>query len=170
MDLIDETYFLPRLIALQECVCSELEKAGAGSSLCFCGIVPAGRPPIGLMDCGPGKSCGVAWVAPANVFPYTVFPQPATAPIARCSQPMAMQVQIGVARCHPRPPQGKGTLDPQDTFNATRLYLSDMAAVKRAILCCFPKRDGDYQATIQSWEPMPAEASVSGGIWTAVIG
>lgn len=170
MDLIDETFFLPRLMRLQECVCEELEKAG-GPSLCFCGLVPAGRPPLGLMDCRDTKACGVAWVAPTTVFSSTSFPLPDEDALA-CNAPLAMGVQIGVARCHPRPGRGKATLDPQDTFEAVRLYMSDMAAVKRALLCCFPKSGGnvEYLSSATSWEPIDPEADASGGVWTGVIG
>ena len=169
-ELIEEKFFLPRLMRLQECLCEELEKAG-GPSLCFCGLVPAGRPPLGLMQCGDNKPCGVAWVAPVGAYPVGVFPAPADPASTPCNGPLAMRVQVGIARCHPRPRRGQSTLDPQDTFEAVRLYMSDMAAAKRAILCCFGKTDGkDYDVALESWEPMDPEASASGGIWTAVIG
>lgn len=169
-DLVDEKFFLPRLMALQECLCDELEKA-KGPGLCFCGLVPAGRPPLGLMNCASG-SCGVAWVAPVGAFPYQIFPQATDLGTTRtqCAMPMAMTVQLGVARCLPRPKQGSTMPDAQDMFDATRLYLSDMAAVRRALSCCFPAADKDYQAALQSWEPLDPSASASGGVWTAVIG
>ena len=166
--LVDEKVFLPRLMALQECLCAELEKAG-GPAPCFCGLVPAGRPPLGVMNCAKGD-CGVAWVSPVNVFPYGVFPMQNEGAVTKCASPMAMRVQIGVARCHPKVPQGRTSLDPQQAFDATRLYLSDMAAAKRALLCCFPQGNRDYQVALESWEPLPAEAGVAGGIWSAVIG
>lgn len=169
-DLVDEKFFLPRLMALQECLCAELEKA-KGPGLCFCGLAPAGRPPLGLMNCAKG-ACGVAWVSPVAAFPYTQFPAQADglALPVRCAVPMAMSVQVGVARCYPKPRPGMATIDPQDSFEATRLYMSDMAAVKRALVCCFPEVDRDFQIAVGAWEPLAVEASASGGSWTAVIG
>ena len=169
-NLVDDKFFLPRLMRLQECLCEELEKAG-GPSLCFCGLVPASRPPLALMDCGKEAGCGVAWVAPVTAFPASSFPVPDEDGAFACASPMAMTVEVGIARCHPRPRRGNATLDPQDTFEAVRLYMSDMAAARRAILCCFARTpEEEYQASLTSWAPMDPEAGVSGGSWTAVIG
>lgn len=168
-NLVDDKFFLPRLMRLQECLCEELEKAG-GPGLCFCGLTPVGRPPLGLMDCSSGE-CGVAWVSPVSLFPYGTFPAPADGLRSSCATPMAMRVQLGVARCHPRPRRGNATIDAQDSFEAVRLYLSDMAAVKRALQCCFTSTPGkDYIVSLESWEPLEPESNASGGSWTAVIG
>lgn len=166
--LVDEKFFMPRLMALADCLCDELAKAG-GPSLCFCGLVPAGRPPLGLMNCASGD-CGVAWISPIGTFPYSIFPQQAEPTASKCAIPLAMRVQIGVARCFPRPRTGKTQPDPQDTFDAMRLYLSDMAALKRAALCCFPEGNRDWMVALESWEPIEPQGSASGGVWTAVIG
>ena len=166
--LVEEQFFFPRMMALTKCVKAELLAAG-GPGLCFSGLVPAGRPPLGVMNCGTTGCGGVAWVAPVTAYPVGVFPSEGEV-AERCVTPMAMTVQVGVARCHPRPRQGMTTVDEQDAFEAARLYMSDMAAVKRAILCCFPKDNPNYQVALGTWEPLPPEASASGGSWTAYIG
>ena len=136
-DLRDEARFFPALQRLQECLCSELEKAG-GPDLCFCGLTPAGSPPIGIMDCN-AKTCGVAWVTPTTIFPTDTFPIPDELQISPCTSQIALSFEIGVARCYPRPQGREAQADPQAYFDALRLYLSDMAAVRRAIICCFGK-------------------------------
>lgn len=170
-DLVDDDFILPRLQALVECVCAELEKAG-GPSLCYCGLMVGTIAPIGILNCSDDKGCGVAWVRPMGGAVSASFPEAEEASTA-CVSPLVFQVEIGVGRCAPRR-QGREGWDPQEMFEATRLYMSDMRAVKRALLCCFPaagKALGkDYQSALGTWEPIEQSAGVSGGIWTGWIG
>lgn len=173
-NLVDDTTFFPVLQALKECLCEELGKAG-GPSLCFCGL-SVGQPPFGLMDCKDGKACGIAWVSPVTAFPSLTFPaavEPGTQGVG-CGTRLVMQVEVGVARCAPRAPQRGTTYDPQDTFDKTRLYMSDMQAARRAILCCLPlvRLDGGRKpdVAIEAWSPIDVASGASGGTWTAYIG
>jgi hypothetical protein len=168
--LTDEKRFFPMLARLQECLCKELAEAG-GPSLCYCGLmVGTSPPPFGLMDCSKGD-CGVAWVRPMLAYPSTAFPaQDADGGNQRaCAGPLAMQVEAGVARCAPRAQGRSAQPDPQDVFDAARLYMSDMAAVRRAIACCFGK-DRDVQFSMGQWSPLAVSAGSAGGYWTFWIG
>jgi hypothetical protein len=167
MDLIDEKKFFPILSRLVECRGTDLAKAG-GPSLCYCGLMIGDVTPLALMDCS--TQCGVAWVRPAGAFPSTSFPLPVDASQAiSCASPLAMAVEVGVARCAPRG-QGKALYpDPQDMFDAARLYMSDMAAMRRAILCC-GKQSPEVLFSLGEWSPIPVQGGVSGGVWSISVG
>lgn len=166
-DLVEDRVFQPILGEVLTAVRTELEAAG-GPGLCFCGIVPAGRPPLGVMDCE-SKLCGVAWISPASAFPSTAFPAPDEEGMpVPCQTGMAMDLQIGVARCMPRPGRGEARVSEQTYFETTRLILSDMAAVRRALLCTFGARR-DRRVMLRTWEPIEPEGGATGGVWTVSV-
>lgn len=81
-----------------------------------------------------------------------------------------MEVEIGVARCAPRAAGKDMYPDPQHVFEAMRLYMADLAAVKRAVLCCFPEKEPKALVAIGAWQPLEAAGGISGGTWQAWIG
>lgn len=171
-DLVDEEKFWPRLQALSECLCTALAEAH-GPALCYCGLwVGDAQPYLGPIMNG---CSGIAWVRPVQTFPSLIFPEPAEASSRpHCSTPLAMQVEIGVARAMPRPADARTMPDPQQMYDAARLYMSDMAAVHKALACCFgnskdPERR-EWQFALGDWTPLPSGAGVSGGSWFAFIG
>lgn len=166
-DLVDETKFLPLLQALHACVDAELTAAG-GPSLCFSGIVlGSSPPPLGLMDCT--KQCGVLWIRPVSAFESNPFPQPTIGlDASRCTNPLAMEVEIGIARCYPRPSGTAMYPDPQAVFEAVRLGMSDFKAIRKAITCCF--NTSDREVALGAWTPLEAAMGAAGGTWQAWIG
>lgn len=168
LTLVEETHFFPILTNLFECLKAELAASG-GDSLCFIGLTPAGRPPLGVMTCKEGHGCGVAWISPVSAFPSSDFPAPDEGGEVAIKNPnLAMEIEVGVARCYPQPQGRESQADPQAYFEAMRLYLSDMAAMKRAIDCCFRWSQGEPpppQHSIGSWSPLEPEARASGGTW-----
>lgn len=165
-NLVDETRFFPALGGLLECLKAELAAAG-GPELCFIGITPSGNPPLGTMQCG--KRSGVAWISPVSVFPSSAFPTPDEGGDPMVRAPLAMEVMVGVARPYPAPKDRNERADAQDYFDATRLYLSDMAAMRRAIECCFTQAPGGplpLDHAIGQWTPMEPEFRASGGTWS----
>lgn len=169
-NLVDEKRLFPRIARLQECLCTALAEAG-GPGLCYCGVMVGDNPPpFGLLDCAKGD-CGVAWVRPMSAYPSASFPiqdDGATGGSA-CAKPLAMQVEVGVARCAPRPKGRDAQPDEQAVFDAFRLYMSDMAAVRKAVACCFGS-DRDNQFAMGQWTPLALQAGTSGGYWTLWVG
>lgn len=164
-DLVEDRIIFPVLQRLQECLCAELAKA-AGPALCYCGLMVGDIMPLELMKCGPGECGGVAWVRPVQIFSSLEFPAPTEG--ATCYAPIAALVEVGVARCYPRG-DPRLPMDPQEMFEASRLYMSDMAAIRRAIKCCLADDAFQGSHALSGWEPIPASGGVSGGTWTVTI-
>lgn len=164
-NLVEETTLFPIIAKLQECLCSELGKAG-GPALCYCGVFIGDLAPLAMMDCS--KECGAAWVRPVTAFPSSAFPVPADPTASRCGSPLAMTLEVGVARCAPRAPRGALYPNPQDMFNALRLYMSDMKAALRAISCCMKGQRG-VEYSLGDWTPLPVQGGISGGVWTVTV-
>lgn len=165
--LVEERHFYPLLAKLQECLCTELSAAG-GPALCFCGVMIGDTAPLSLMDCS--TNCGVAWVRPMAIFPTLTFPLAADpSQTITCDAPRAMMIEVGVARCAPRAQGHDLYPDPQSTFDALRLYMSDSDAILRAIKCCLgANRSVDY--ALGQWSPIPVMGGVSGGMWQVTVG
>lgn len=147
MALREDTSIYPLLIELASCLCQQMD-AIDGPDLCYCGITTGN---IALDYCGgsceSGGCGGQAWVRLVDGFPSSIFPT-VDAVMTNCNSPWAFSLEIGVARCAPigdvngvngyTPP----TLAQQ--VEAIRLQTADMAAMRRALQCCFAKTDRDY--------------------------
>ena len=173
-NLVDEEKFWPMLQALAECLCKSLAEAN-GPDLCYCGLwLGDTDPPLGV-GCSGGSQCGIAWVRPIEVFPSVAFPDPLDAASRpNCSSPLAMTVDLAISRCMPGPKESRQQMpDPQDVYDALRLQMSDMRALRRAVQCCFgakvPERR-DWQYTLGPWAPIPTGARVTGGRLLLTIG
>jgi len=164
-DLVDDRIMWPVLQRLQECLCAELARAG-GPELCYCGHMVGDIMPLDLMQCGPGGCGGVAWIRPMQAFSSSQFPTPDEAP--SCVAVLAMPIEIGVARCYPHM-DVKKRMDPQAMFEASRLYMSDMQAMRRAVKCCLADESFQGSYAMGTWEPLEAQGGVSGGTWTVTI-
>lgn len=172
-DFVDEPMF-QTLALLSECLCQELAATG-GPGLCYCGLwLGSAAPPLGVADCK-DKDCGVAWVRLVSAFPSGIFPTPDQEGVTRCASPMVYQVEIGVARCAPRP-EGRAMFpDAQAMFEANRLYMSDMRAAARALRCCLPEANkkaggSEILVALGAWDPLEYAAGKSGGTWTGYFG
>jgi hypothetical protein len=172
-DFVDDPIF-EVISRLSDCLCSELEAAG-GPGLCYCGLaIGAAPPPFGMADCSNGD-CGVAWVRLVSGFPSTSFPLPNQVASTSCASPLAYQVELGVARCAPVATGRELFPDKQATFDAARLYMGDMRAMKRALLCCLPaeqKQAGGPAIVVQAgtWTPLDNAGGRSGGLWSGFVG
>jgi hypothetical protein len=146
MALREDTLAYPTVISLSACLCLELEKSG-GPALCYCGPI-AGE--VSLDYCGggcDGTGCGgQAWVRLLDVFPSSVFPS-VDSTLANCRSPFAFTIEVGVARCAPMGESGaNGYVPPtmEQNVEAIRLQAADIAAMRRAVQCCFGEGDVDY--------------------------
>lgn len=175
-DLVDDPMFMA-VARLAECLCKELADA-KGPSLCFCGLwVGTSQPPLGVAKCADGEGCGVAWVRLVGAFPSSSFPVPDDGlQQSSCATPLAYEVEIGVGRCAPRA-EGREVLpSEQALFDAQRLYMSDMRAAKRALLCCLPEAQRKAEpgrqlvVSLGAYRPLDNAGGKSGGVWQGFIG
>lgn len=168
--LVDDPMF--KVVSrLADCLCKELA-AAKGPDLCYCGLwFGDGIPPLGANGCK-----GTAWVRLVSAFPSRNFPQPDDLSLpSACSTRLAYEVEIGVARYAPRAEGREVMPDPQQIFNATRLYASDLRAASRALRCCLPEEQKRAQApdilvALGQYTPLPYAAGRSGGTWQGWIG
>jgi hypothetical protein len=168
-DLVEEDRFWPILMRTLECLTTTLDAAN-GPARCYTGFMIGDQAsPLGVMNCKDGKCGGVAWVRPVQAFPSDPFPQPAEG--QACVAPLAMTIEIGVARCAPRA-QGQNMYpDPQEMFNALRLYMADMRALRKTICCVKGHPDArEFLFAETSWDPIPVGAGVSGGSMVFTVG
>lgn len=169
-DLVEDRRFQSALGNLLGALREELDDAN-GPGLCFCGLVPAGQPPLGVMNCD-NSACGVAWVSAGPVFPTLSFPERMEGMVGfdpSCGMTLAMEVTVGVARCSPRAQGREARPTEQAYFESTRLILSDMRAMLRAL-----QRPLDPHRRMQmlpmTWAPLEPMGGATGGVWSAVIG
>jgi hypothetical protein len=164
-DLVEEERFWPVLTKTLECLTAEIDKA-KGPPRCYTGfMVGDAAGPLGVAaDC---KS-GVAWVRPVQGFPSAEFPQPTDA--YHCGIPDAMTIEIGIARYAPRAEGRNMQPDPQEMFNATRLYMSDFAVMRRTICCVQAEYKNVLDVSRGAWDPIPVGAGLAGGTWTFTVG
>lgn len=141
------------MVALQQCVCEEITKRGL-PSVCFCGVVPG---QIAVHDFAEE---GMAWVRMANAFPATTFPSQDLT-LRNCAAPLAYQFEVGIVRCVEVDDDGEPPTVEQQ-FEATRLQMADMEAMRVAIQCCLPNAD----KILGNYTPFGPQGAVIGGWWT----
>lgn len=169
-EFVDDPRFYPVLGQLLVCLESELA-ANGGPGLCYLGpALGDAPPPFGLMDCD-GAGCGVAWVRPALTYTSLAFPvQDDPGGTQGRIPPLAMEIEVGVARCYPRAQGRQQYPSNAAMLDALRLYMSDMQAMRRAIVCCFGSEEmRRRKSVLGAWTPLSAAAGVSGGTWSAWI-
>lgn len=151
----------PMANELAACLCIEAKLEDA----CFCGVYPGSRAPYELAGACE-ESCGAGYVRLDRAYPSTAFPAEATA--ATCATRLAFRFTVGVLRCFP------GSLDaevPEQAMftNWAEAQYADMAAIRRAIKCCFGTKFEDQDYVLGAWVPVPLQAGVGGGEWQVVV-
>ena len=124
----------PLLYDLRDCLAHEISKVASPPAVTC--IRPGDRVEL-LLSTERDECCeGLAWVRYVNDYPSQDFPaQDVT--FQRC-MPMqyAVVVELGVARCAPRP--GANEIPECEEWTAVNdAVMDDGAAIRRAILCCF---------------------------------
>lgn len=160
MPLVEDKEIYPAMVKLAGCLEVEMEKAGF--SLCFCGVVPGFE---GVVDfCGDGGMCeggecgGTAWVRLSTGFTSTDGVTQIQSPSVRT---MAWTLEVGAATCAFVSAEGMSL---EENIDTTRRQLAQMAAMKRAILCCF--RDTPTQYALGPYNPLPVLGGCVEGTWT----
>lgn len=163
----EDSIVYPRMIKLLACLCEEITASGL-PALCRCAVVPG---PEAVMDmcgaCENGKCGGQAWVRLVDANPSRTFPA-LDDTSQNCKSPLAFQLELGVARCLPTgtnsPVRGYEPPSVEQLLEATRLQMADMAAMRRAVMCCFGEDDATYLLT--TYQPLSVTGDCGGGTWT----
>lgn len=150
----------PGVSALVSCLCQEMEAANLGP-LCLCSPLPGSQI---ALDYG---TEGMAWVRVVGAWPSETFPAQAPSRGRSCTAPLAIQLEVGAARCAPAiGDQGElPTLTEQ--FDVTRLQMADMAAMRRAIQCCATAQPGLIE--LGQYTPGGPQGGVVWGTWSVFI-
>ena len=152
-----DTTIKPILLELSACLCAEL----ADPSLCFCDVIAGmGIPVDYVSDCN-----GVAYVRLITSYPSTDFPTPDTR--NGCNSLLAFQVGVGVLRPAPKMDH-QGNVDPADVKTTSLQVLDDVAAIRKAIRCCFASKYEDVEYLMAEYTPIE-DPSVAGGEWIVTI-
>jgi len=162
VEVREDTAFYQSLIELSQCVCDEVEAAGLMGDLCFCGLV-GGATTTSVI--GPNGE-GSAWVRLVNAYPSTTFPALTQAVNTSCTAPLAAEIEVGITTCAPQPRTSTSNIRPEDWLNTVRKQMAGMAALRRAIECCFPDED----KVLGQWNPIGPQGGEVGGFWRVYIG
>lgn len=161
----EDTLIYPLLTKLTDCLCTELVASGLEAA-CQCSLVPGVGPSLDFCAEGCDGGCpGQAWVRLLRAFPSATFP--AQDALATCFDLLAFEVEVGVARCLPLGDSRGNPPQTQELFNTARLQLADMAAMRRAILCCFTGTDIDH--VLGNFEPTFGSGGCLLSTWSLVV-
>lgn len=163
MALVEDFHIYPAMIQLAACLCAELKDSGLPEP-CFCGIIEGTEANLDCGSCEDG--CGAAWVRLDSAFPTS--DGVTLDPLAKCTSQIAYTLEVGVTRCFSPFADADGNgIGVAEHLDAARLQLADMAAVVRAIKCCFDRDEWDYNLGI--YTPVPFTGGCGGGIWQLTV-
>jgi hypothetical protein len=152
-----DTVIKPVMGELAACLCAELDQ----TELCFCGLIAGMGIPIDYV----GDCEGVGYVRLITAYPSVNFPTPDIT--EGCVSLLAYQVAVGVLRPAPQM-DNDGNIDPADVARISEQVLDDIAAIRKAIRCCFREKFEDVQYLMGEYTPIE-EDSVAGGEWLLTI-
>lgn len=162
----EDTLIYPLLAELTGCLCDELIASGLEAS-CSCSLVPGVGPTLDFCDGTCEGGCpGEAWVRILSVYPSTNFPVQDNA--ATCASLLAFEVEVGVGRCLPTGQRDGSPPSPESLWETARLQLADMAAMRRAIACCFRGRD-DVDYVLVRFDPSQGAGGCQVSTWQLVV-
>lgn len=159
MAFMGDAIIFPALLKLKECLCNELEKAGL-SELCECILLHGSGAQIEQ----PAIGRGVAWVGVDAIFGSKNFPSP-DGDVYTCSSPIAASVTVGVLRCYKVRERGE---TPDEMREYLDIQMADMAAMRRAIICC--AGDDDIAVSLGTYTPIGPQGGAYGGSWSPTLG
>lgn len=146
---------------LADCLCTQLEQTGAGST-CWCGVYPGAQVSWEHCEaCGEDK-CGMGYVRLVSVYPTTMFPEPAPR-TETCRSLKAAQFEVGALRCMPTMEEDGSLPTPADLLDVTLSVVYDMEAMQAAIECCFADNRTDYRLGL--YIPTGPSGGCVGGYW-----
>lgn len=161
----EDTLVYPTMVALKDCLCIELADSGLEPP-CFCDLIPATSEGFLDIDCDCGDGGGgSAWVRLIQIFESAELPAPDLTGLPGTF--LAAEFEVGVARCIESISDDGTAPSAIDQHMDTRKILADMAAMRRAVKCCFAEtdeKDGrDYR--MGAYTTMSGLGGVGGGSW-----
>jgi hypothetical protein len=170
MDFREDTLIYPVMIELSACLCREIDQSGLPTP-CSCGLIAGELTADYCGTCVDNTCGGQAWVRFVDSYPTTQFPTPSQVP-SNCYTPWAFTIEMGIIRCKPvgKANGARGYTPPslEQQVDAIRLQTADMAAMRRALQCCFGTTDRNY--VIGNYQPVGPEADCLGGAYTITVG
>lgn len=157
-----DTQIWPSMTRLAECLCTEIIDAGLPET-CFCGILPGADVATDYVT----EDAGMAWVRLGSAYPYSAFPL-ADNSGGSCRLPLAFQIEVGAAWCAPVFADAQGSPPAlEDQYTAAEIEVAAMAAMHRAITCCFPTERA--QVALAQYQPFGPQGAVVGGTWSLFV-
>lgn len=145
--------FWPIMLSLRDCLCEEIAASGL-PPVCRCEVMPGAAPVYDFIE------EGQAWVRLVSAFPSLIFPTQDQTP-RNCATPRVGQFEVGIIRCAPMMSEGGDAPSAEEEFEAVRLQLADMQAMRRAIQCCM----GKMKHVLGVYTPIGPEGGALGGTW-----
>lgn len=159
--MVDDKSIWPAIASLTGCLCEEVIRSGL-PPVCICTPLPGETIATDYVS----EDAGMAWVRLQSAWPSTSFPNPSGS--ATCTAPIAYGLELGLAYCAPTLEDDGAPPGFSAQFDATRVQLAAMAAIRRAIICCFPTaRAADV--VLGLYVPMGPEGGVVGGSWAISV-
>lgn len=158
MPYTPDSLIMPILQAVLQCVCDEFTEAGLNDH-CECALIPG----VGSTPFPPAPGMGTAWVGVNYIYPTTAIPEQAIG--GDCSANLGANITVGSMRCYKIT---KETPSVDDMLLYMDKQMADMAALRRAIMCC----DGlkDYEMVVGQYTPIEFTGGMFGGAWTVDVG
>lgn len=165
----EDDFIYPTMIELSACLCGEIAASGL-PEVCSCGPIVGTLVLDYCTNCQDKTCSGQAWVRLVDAFPSMDFPSPVQTP-QNCNAPMAYTIEIGIVRCKPlgKNSQVRGYSPPtlEENVEALRLQLADVAALRRAIQCCFGNDDKAY--VMGTYTSAPPDGDCLGGYFNVIV-
>lgn len=166
----DDTIFWPKILELVQCVAREWVDASLPEP-CFLGILPGDFAPNDYCNCNEGGECGQVWVRLQLIIEQENPNGTAVGGLSNaCATPLLAQVEVGHLMCAPMPKtMADGSVElPSVTeqLDAARQSYASMAALARAIRCCYASKK---DIGSMSYVPYGPAGGCLGGSWTVTI-
>lgn len=152
--MIDDILAWPRMNLLAACLEQEVTAADL-PQLSYIGVMPGGQAAM---------ECDFGWVRLVTAFNYTQFPIP-NQRVGCDPGALGFNMEVGIGRCYPIPSDGSAP-SAEQAAEGTRLQMADMAAIRRAIICCL---GDDVEYLFGQYTPFGPQGGIVGGSWQVGI-
>ena len=170
--MVEDVDAYPIMQELLGCLCEEIVRSEL-PAVCRCELKPGAVYALDFGSDQISKGNGQAWVrlvAAGATFPGDTGDN--QAPIlltTRCNTPLVYEFEIGISRCVSVGTTVNNRYTPPTAAAEAAdvaLQLADMAAMKRAVMCCLKDKLGpDAELGLGLYQPIDISGGVGGGTW-----